>query len=194
MDPLNLGNGVRNSSRVIRFEEYRIHRRRERAMFENGLHAEVAMSKLCQVFPFRVDRLLRQVRNRFQRQNMKSTFACISSFRLVVLKYLDIRIDQFYLHYVRSNCFKQPINRRYQSQNRQHVREDAPGDHEPERRALGEGVQSVRGWVLSTPRSTTTCPRVMGSSSSGTRILEMAMKAGMDMTEEVTMFCAGTPR
>lgn len=39
-----------------------------------------------------------------------------------------------------------------------------------------------------------TRPRVTGSSVSGTRILLIAMEAGILMTEDVTRFAAGTPR
>ena len=38
-----------------------------------------------------------------------------------------------------------------------------------------------------------TRPRVTGSSVSGTRILLIAMEAGILMTEDVTRFVAGTP-
>ncbi len=47
---------------------------------------------------------------------------------------------------------------------------------------------------FSSPRSTVTRPRVTGSSSSGKRILLIAIEAGILMTEDVTKFCGGTPR
>ena len=43
------------------------------------------------------------------------------------------------------------------------------------------------------PRSTTTFPRVTGSSSSGSLILLIAIEAGILITDEVTRFWAGTP-
>ena len=59
---------------------------------------------------------------------------------------------------------------------------------------LEKACSAFAGSSFSLPRSTVTRPRVMGSSISGMRIFEMAMDAGMDMTEAVTRFCAGTPR
>ena len=59
---------------------------------------------------------------------------------------------------------------------------------------LEKACSAFAGSSFSLPRSTVTRPRVMGSSISGMRIFEMAMDAGMDMTEAVTKFSGGTPR
>ena len=64
----------------------------------------------------------------------------------------------------------------------------------PKTAPLLKAWRALAGLFFSSPRSTVTRPRVTGSSSSGRRIFEIAIDAGMDMTEAVTRFSGGTPR
>lgn len=64
----------------------------------------------------------------------------------------------------------------------------------PKRAPLLKACSAFAGLSFSSPRLTVTCPRVMGSSISGIRNFDMAIDAGMDITEAVTRFSGGTPR
>ena len=70
-----------------------------------------------------------------------------------------------------------------------------PATMRPKTAPLLNACSAFAGLFLSeSPRSTTTRPRVTGSSVSGMRILLIAMLAGMLMTLAVTRFWGGTPR
>ena len=64
----------------------------------------------------------------------------------------------------------------------------------PNSAPLENACSAFAGGFFSSPRSTVTRPRVTGSSISGRRSFEMAIDAGMLITDAVTKFSGGTPR
>ena len=68
-----------------------------------------------------------------------------------------------------------------------------PATMRPKRAPCENAWRAFVGAFFCWPRSTVTWPRVTGSSISGIRIFEIAMDAGIDMTDAVTKFSGGTP-